>query len=65
MGFVEFSMRIVFYFWLGVGGVTFADFALGLHDMTAAAYKKGPVSASQFTRMMTGPSPQRKSASKR
>jgi len=65
MRVIEFSMRIVFYFWLGVGGVTLADFALGLHDMTAAAYKKGPISASQFTRMMTGSSPHRNAASKR
>ena len=65
MRIIEFSMRLTFYFWLTVGGITLTDFAMGLHDMTVAAYRKGPVSAAQFTQMMTTATPRRKPASKR
>jgi len=65
MRIIEFSMKLIFYFWLTVGGITLTDFAMGLHDMTASTYKKDPVSASQFTRMMTSEAPRRKPASKR
>ncbi len=50
---IEYSIKITFYFWLTVGGITLIDFALGLHDLTVKAYKKGPISVSQFTKMMT------------
>lgn len=64
MWLIEYSMKIVFYFWLAVGGITLTDFALALHDLTVKTYKKGPVRASQFTRMMTGTPKARKSLQK-
>ncbi len=52
------------YFWLAIGGVTSTDFALGLYDLTVKTYKKDPVRASWFARMMTDTPPARKSLQK-
>ncbi len=49
----NYSLKIFLFFWLGAFGVGFVDMALKLHDHTAAAYKRGPISASAFTQMMT------------
>ncbi len=53
MDFIEWSIRMAFYFWLGVGGIAATDLAMNLHDVTAAAYRHGPISTSKFTRMLT------------
>lgn len=50
----EYSLKIFLYFWIGAFGIGFADMALKLHDETAMVYRRGPISASTFTRMMTG-----------
>lgn len=51
---VDYALKIFLFFWIGAFGVGFADMALKLHDQTAMAYKRGPISASTFTRMMFG-----------
>lgn len=45
MWLIDWTVKIIFYFWLGVAGVGLTDVALQLHDTTAAAYRKGPISA--------------------
>lgn len=54
MGIFEWLMRAILFFWLGAFGVGFADLAIQLQSEAIKAYKKGPVSASKFTRTMTG-----------
>ncbi len=54
MGIFEWVLKLIFFFWLGVFGIGFADLAIQLQSETIKAYKKGPVSASKFTQMMTG-----------
>ena len=49
----DYSLKMFLFFWLGAFGVGFVDMALKLHDQTALAYKRGPISASTFTHMMT------------
>ena len=46
-------IRGAFVFWIGAFGIGLADMALKLHDHTVTAYRKGPISAGEFTRMMT------------
>jgi len=50
----DFGLKLILYFLIGSFGVGFVDLALQLHNQTAAAYKRGPISATTFTRMMTG-----------
>lgn len=54
MGFFEWCLRVILFFWLAVFGVGFADMAIQLQSATIRAYQKGPISASKFTRIMTG-----------
>ena len=54
MGIFEWLLRAVFFFWLGVFGIGFADMAIQLQSEAIKAYQKGPISASKFTQMMTG-----------
>ena len=54
MGIFECVLKLILFFWLGVFGIGFADLAIQLQSETIKAYKKGPVSASKFTQMMTG-----------
>jgi len=54
MGIFEWVLRMILFFWLGVFGIGFADMAIQLQSETIKAYQKGPISASKFTRMMTG-----------
>ena len=51
---MEILMKIVFYFLISIFGIGFADMAMELQSQTIKAYQKGPVSASKFTRIMTG-----------
>lgn len=54
MGFFEWCLRVILFFWLAVFGIGFADIAIQLQSATIKAYQKGPISASKFTRIMTG-----------
>ncbi len=54
MAIIDWLMRFIFFIWLGAFGVGLADFAVRIQSETIKAYQKGPVSASKFTRMMTG-----------
>ena len=50
----DFGLKLILYFFIGSFGVGFADLAMQLHKQTVVAYKRGPISAVTFTRMMTG-----------
>ena len=54
MSVFEWLLRAILFFWLAVFGVGFADMAIQLQSTTIKAYQKGPISASKFTRIMTG-----------
>lgn len=54
MAVIDWLVRFIFFIWLGAFGIGFADLAVRIQAETISAYKKGPVSASKFTRMMTG-----------
>ena len=54
MGFFEWLLKIIFYFWLGVFGIGFADLAIEIQSQAIKAYQRGPMSPSRFTRTMTG-----------
>jgi hypothetical protein len=54
MGIFDWFLRLILFFWLGAFGIGFADLAIQLQTETIKAYQKGPVSASKFTRIMTG-----------
>jgi hypothetical protein len=56
---LEWLIRGMFVFWLGVFGIELSDMALSLHDQAVAAYRKGPISAGQFTRLLTAPASKR------
>lgn len=56
---LEWLIRGVFIFWLSVFGIGLSDMALSLLDQTVAAYRKGPISAGQFTRLLTAPASKR------
>ncbi len=48
-------MKVIFYFFMSILGISLADFAIRLQDQSIRDYQKGPISAGKFTRMMTGP----------
>lgn len=54
MSVFEWLLRAILFFWLAVSGVGFADLAIQLQSTAIKAYQKGPISASKFTRIMTG-----------
>ena len=54
MDFFEWLLKIIFYFWLGVFGIGFADLAIEIQSQAIKAYQRGPISPSRFTRTMTG-----------
>jgi len=53
MGIMNFAIKAVFYFALSIFGIGIVDIAISLQRQTIKAYQKGPISAGQFTRMMT------------
>ena len=46
--------KVIFWFFFSVFGIGLADMAMDLQNQAIKAYQKGPISAGQFTRMMTG-----------
>ena len=50
----EFGLKLILWFFIGSFGIGLVDMVMQLHDQTAAAYRRGPISAVTFTRMMTG-----------
>jgi hypothetical protein len=51
---IEWSLKIIIYFWLGVFGIGFVDLAMGLQTRAISTYKRGPLNTVRFTRAMTG-----------
>ena len=54
MDIFEWLLKAILFFWLGIFGMGFADLAVQLQSEAIKAHQKGPISATQFTRMMTG-----------